>query len=154
MIEKNINKKNNSGKIVIRPNPAMPWKTIKKVYFYFGIYILLIAIFLTYINLYLAVPFYGVEFVLFGYALYISAYKSTFFEEIIFKDRNIIIRYVNRKNIKEYSLVREWTNFQYKQPTRTQPSELYFMYKGIKILIGQRVTDQEREILKNLLKKF
>jgi uncharacterized membrane protein len=154
MIEKNINEKDNSGKIVIRPNPAMPWKTLKKVYFYFGIYILLIAIFLTYINLYLAIPFYGVEFILFGYALYISAYKSTFYEEIIFKEKDIIIRYINRKNIKEFYLVRAWTNFQYQEPTRTQPSELYFMHKGLKTLIGQRVNDQEREILKNLLKNI
>jgi uncharacterized membrane protein len=154
MIEKNINEKHNSGKIVIRPNPAMPWKTLKKVYFYFGLYILLIAIFLTYINFYLAIPFYGVEFVLFGYALYISAYKSTFYEEIILKEKEIIIRFVNRKNIKEFYLVKEWTNFQYQGPTRTQPSELYFMHKGLKTLIAQRVNDQEREILKNLLKNI
>ena len=88
MIENKFDKQKDTQSIIIRPNPAMPWDIIKKVYFYFGCFILLIAIALTYVNLYLAIPFYGIEFLILGYALYITALKY-FYEEIVISPHNI-----------------------------------------------------------------
>ena len=102
MIENKFDKQKDTQSIIIRPNPAMPWHIIKKVYFYFGCFILLIAIALSYVNLYLAIPFYGIEFLILGYALYITALKSTFYEEILISQHNIKVRFVMRKKIKEY----------------------------------------------------
>jgi uncharacterized membrane protein len=152
MIENKFDKQKDTQSIIIRPNPAMPWDIIKKVYFYFGCFILLIVIALTYVNLYLAIPFYGIEFLILGYALYITALKSTFYEEILISPHNIKVRFVMRKKIKEYELVRNWTNFQYEPPTRLKHSSFYFIKDGKKIFLGQRVTDEEREKLKNLIK--
>ena len=64
--------------LIIRPNPAMSWKLIKKIYIAFATFILVIAIVLSMINLYLAIPFYGVEVIFLGYALYITALKSSY----------------------------------------------------------------------------
>lgn len=152
MIENKFDKKKKTQSIIIRPNPAMPWDIIKKVYLYFGCFILLIAIALTYVNLYLAIPFYGIEFLILGYALYITALKSTFYEEILISSHSIKVRFVMRKNTKEYELVRNWTNFQYEPPTRLKHSIFYFIKDGKKVYLGQRVTDDEREKLKNLIK--
>ena len=154
MIENKFNKPKDIQTIIIRPNPAMPWHIIKKVYFLFGCFILLIAIALSYVNLYLAIPFYGIEFIILGYALYITALKSTYYEEIIVGSHDIKVRFVMRKNVKEYNLVKDWTNFQYEPPTKLKHSILYFVYKNKKIVLGQRVTDEEREKLKNIIKNF
>ena len=151
MIENKFDKQKDTQSIIIRPNPAMPWDIIKKVYFYFGCFILLIAIALTYVNL-PGIPFYGIEFLILGYALYITALKSTFYEEILISPHDIRVRFVMRKKIKEYELVRNWTNFQYEPPTRLKHSIFYFIKDGKKIFLGQRVTDDEREKLKNLIK--
>ena len=67
---------NNDLEVIVRPNPAMPWKIIKRIYLAFALFILVIAIVLSMFNLYLAIPFYGVEVLFLGYALYISALKK------------------------------------------------------------------------------
>jgi uncharacterized membrane protein len=154
MIEKKINKEKDIESIVIRPNPAMPWHIIKKIYLFFGCFILLITIVLSYINLYLVIPFYGIEFILLGYALYITALKSKFYEEIVVSAYNIKVRFVMKKNIKEYDLVKDWTRFKYEPPTKLKRSILYFFHQNKKILIGQIVTDEERAELKNIIKNM
>lgn len=154
MIEKKLKNSKEISSIIIRPNPAMPWNIIKRVYLIFGLFILMIAIALSYVNLYLAIPFYGIEFLILGYALYITALKSTFYEEILVDEYNIRVRFVMRKNVKEYILVKDWTNFQYEPPTNLKHSALFFIQNNKKILLGQRVTDKEREVLKNLIKKI
>ena len=42
--------------------------------------ILIVALILSSFNIYLAIPFYGVEVLFLGYALYITALKSSYFE--------------------------------------------------------------------------
>ena len=57
----------------------------KKIYITFAMFILVIAVILSMINLYLAIPFYGIEVIFLGYALYITALKSSFYEEVKIK---------------------------------------------------------------------
>jgi len=154
MIEQKFNKEKGIQAIVIRPNPAMPWHIIKKIYLLLGCFILLITIALSYINLYLVIPFYFIEFTFLGYALYITALKSNFYEEILVSAHNIKVRFVMKKNIKEYDLVKDWTHFKYEPPTILKHSILYFFYKNKKISIGQIVTDEERVELKNIIKNM
>ena len=141
-------------RIIIKPNPAMPWKLLKKIYLIFALFILMIAIILTIINLYLAIPFYGAEVALLGYALYITSIKSVYYEEILIDENHIKLSFVQRKNIKDYNFVRQWTYFGYQKATRTRPSEISIHHKGKKILIGQRVNEADKKELINLLKTF
>ena len=143
-----------SYKVIIRPNPAMPWPLLKKIYLIFALFILMIAIILTTINLYLAIPFYGAEVALLGYALYITSLRSVYYEEILIDEDHIKLSFVQRKNIKDYNFVRQWTYFGYQKATRTRPSEISIHYKGKKILIGQRVNEADKKELINLLKTF
>jgi uncharacterized membrane protein len=154
MIENKLNSKTGNQSIIIRPNPAMPWPLLKKIYLIFGFFILAIAIVLSYVNLYLAIPFYGIEFIILGYALYMTALKSTFYEELLIDAHSIKVRFVMRKKVTEHNLVKDWTNFQYEPPSRLKHSLIYFIKENKKIFIGQRVTDKEREQLKNLLRKI
>ena len=139
---------------IIRPNPAMPWKLIKKIYFIFAIFILIIAVILSMINLYLAIPFYGVEVIFLGYALYITALKSSYYEEVKINDLNITVSYINRKNVKKYNFVRQWAQFKFKPATNLNHSEISIANKGKIIFIGRRVNEVERKKLFNLLKTF
>ena len=62
--------------IIVRPNPAMSWSLIKKIYLCFVILILIIAIVLSYINLYLAIPFYGVETIFLRLCLIYNSFEK------------------------------------------------------------------------------
>ena len=145
---------NSSIIIIIKPNPAMPWPLLKKIYFIFALFILMIAIILTSINLYLAIPFYGAEVALLGYALYITSLRSVYYEEILIDENHIKLSFVQRKNIQDYNFVRQWTYFGYQKATRTRPSEISIHHKGKKILLGQRVNEVDKKELMNILKSF
>ena len=112
------------------------------------------AIVLSMVNLYLAIPFYGVEVIFLGYALYITALKSSFYEEVKIDKFNIKISFVNRKNVKDYDFVRQWAEFKFKPATNLKPSEISISKKGKILLIAKRVNEADREKLFNLLKTF
>jgi uncharacterized membrane protein len=145
---------NNDLEVIVRPNPAMPWKIIKRIYLAFALFILVIAIVLSMFNLYLAIPFYGVEVLFLGYALYISALKSSHYEKILIGEHEIKISFVNGKKIKQFKYVKAWSSFSFTAPTRTQPSEISIANQGKKILVGQRINELDRKALFNLLKTF
>ena len=117
-------------------------------------FILVIAVILSMINLYLAIPFYGIEVIFLGYALYITALKSSFYEEVKISALNITISFVNRKKVKKYDFVRQWTEFKFKPATNLSPSEISISKKGKILLIAERVNEVERKKLFNLLKTF
>ena len=141
-------------RLIIRPNPAMSWKLIKKIYIAFATFILVIAIVLSMINLYLAIPFYGVEVIFLGYALYITALKSSYYEEVKIDKFDITVSFVNRKNVKNYDFVRQWTGFKFKPATNLKPSEISISKNGKILLIAERVNEADRKKLFNLLKTF
>jgi len=142
----------NKHEVIVRPNPAMPWYMIKRIYLGFAMFILAIAIILSMFNLYLAIPFYGVEVIFLGYALYITALKSSYYEKLLIDDFEINISFVNGKKIKKFEYTKDWSSFQFKKATKTQPSEITISKSGKKIIIGQRVNEEDRKILFNLLK--
>ena len=144
----------NEHNLIIRPNPAMSWKLIKKIYIAFATFILVIAIVLSMINLYLAIPFYGVEVIFLGYALYITALKSSYYEEVKINKFNIKISFVNRKIVKDYNFVRQWAEFKFKPATNLKPSQISISKKGKILLIAERVNEADRKKLFNLLKTF
>jgi len=144
----------NEHNLIIRPNPAMSWKLIKRIYIAFATFILVIAIVLSMINLYLAIPFYGVEVIFLGYALYITALKSSYYEEVKIDKFNIKISFVNRKNVKNYDFIRQWAEFKFKPATNLTPSEISISKKGKILLIAERVNEADRKKLFNLLKTF
>ena len=132
----------------------MSWKLLKRIYITFALFILIIAVVLSMINLYLAIPFYGVEVIFLGYALYITALKSSYYEEIKIDKFNIIISFVNRKNIKKFNFVRQWAEFKFKPATNLAHSEISISKKGRILLIAEKVNEADRKKLFNLLKTF
>ena len=151
MIEyKTINE--NEHRLIIRPNPAMPWSLIKKIYLFFALFVFIIAIILSMVNLYLAIPFYGIEVIFLGYALYITSLKSTYREEIFLDQVAIKISFVNGKKKKMYEFVKQWSEFKFIPATKTQPSEIYISKSGKKTYIARNVNEHDRKKLINLIK--
>ena len=140
--------------ISVCPNPVMSWSLIKKIYFSFTILILIIAIVLSYINLYLAIPFYGVETIFLGYALYITALKSTFYEKIRITPTEIEISFVQGKKIFKEKFTKEWSKFYFNPPTNLKHSEIFISKSGKKTFIGTKINEENRKKLFNLLKAF
>ena len=140
--------------VIIRPNPAMPWRLIKKVYLAFAGFILIVALILSSFNIYLAIPFYGVEVLFLGYALYITALKSSYFERVTVDKYEIKVEFVNGKKVNQFDFVREWSLFSFKPSTKTQHSEITIAKSGKKIQIAQRINEKDRRAFFNLLKTF
>jgi hypothetical protein len=67
---------------------------------------------------------------------------------------NITISFVNRKKVKKYDFVRQWTEFKFKPATNLSSSEISISKKGKILLIAERVNEVERKKLFNLLKTF
>lgn len=141
-----------SHQVLIKPNPSMPWAQLKMIYTIFACFILIIAIVLSTINLYLAIPFYGVEVIFLGYALYISSLRSTYYEDVKINQFDIDVAFIERKKKLEFKYVRQWTSFQYEAETRTQPSKIFIGSGKKKIYIGQKVNEDDRKILVKLFK--
>jgi len=52
----------------------------------------------------------------------------------------------------EFKYTRQWTNFQYINETRTQPSKIFIGSGDKKIYIGQKVNEDDRKKLTELFK--
>jgi len=76
----------------------------KKIYVVLSIVIFFVAGLLTYINAYLALPFYGFEFGLLSYALYKTCYQSTFVQILRFSNRKIEIENIQGKKKKYHEI--------------------------------------------------
>ena len=144
--------KDTKHEIIVKPNPSMPWYLIKRIYLAFALFILVIAIVLSMFNLYLAIPFYGVEVLFLGYALYITALKSGHYEKLLIDEHEIIISFVKGKQISKFDFTKEWSTFKFKNATKLQPSEISISKSGNKIFIGQKINEEDRKALFKLLK--
>ena len=103
-------------------------------------------------NLYLAIPFYGVEVLFLGYALYITALKSGHYEKLLIDEHEIIISFVKGKQISKFDFTKEWSTFKFKNATKLQPSEISISKSGNKIFIGEKINEEDRKALFKLLK--
>ena len=147
MVEHRKLKKGALDEFIIRPNPSLAWKTIKKIYVVLSIVILFVAGLLTYINAYLALPFYGLEFGLLSYALYKTCYQSTFVQILRFSNRKIEIENIQgkKKNIMEFN--RDWSKFRLIKGYFNQPIHIAIRSHGKDTQIAHFISEEERLIL-------
>ena len=144
-------KKGTLNEFILRPNPSMPWKTIKKIYFFFFLFILLIVVILFYFRLYLAIPFYGIEILLLGYALYISCLRSTFYQTIKINAHIIEIQTIQGKKISKTVFNRDWAKFKLIRTYFNRPSFLVIRSHGKETRVGDFLSESERlELFKKI----
>ncbi|MSQ80278.1 MAG: DUF2244 domain-containing protein [Candidatus Methylopumilus sp.] len=137
-------KKGTLNECIIRPNPSMPWKIIKKIYLVFFIFIFIIASILCYFRLYLAIPFYGVEILLLGYALYISCLKSTYYQIIRITPHIIEIKTIQGIKINNAEFNRDWAKFKLVNTYFNRPSYIVISADGKETHVGDFLSENER----------
>ena len=136
---------------ILRPNPSMPWRVIKKIYIFFFIFIFLISSILCYLGLYLAIPFYGVEVLLLGYALYYTCLKSTFYQIIRISSHIIEIKTVQGKKTFNEEFNRDWCKFRLVTSYFNRPSFIVISSKGKNTHVGDFLCESERlELFKKI----
>ena len=144
-------KKGTLDEFIVRPNPSMPWKLIKKIYFFFFIFILIISSILCYFGLYLAIPFYGIEVLLLGYALYLTCLKSTFYQIIRISSRLIEIKTIQGKKIIKEEFNRDWSKFRLVTTYFNRPSFIVISSQGKNTRVGDFLCESERlELFKKI----
>jgi uncharacterized membrane protein len=144
-------KKGTLDEFILRPNPSMPWKLIKKIYLFFFIFILIISSILCYFRLYLAIPFYGIEVLLLGYALYFTCLKSTFYQIIRISSRLIEIKTIQGKKIIKEEFNRDWSKFRLVTTYFNRPSYIIISSQGKYTRIGDFLCESERlELFKKI----
>ena len=143
--------KGTSSEFILRPNPSMSWRLIKKIYFFFFIFILLISLILCYLGLYLAIPFYGIEVLLLGYALYFTCLKSTFYQIIRISSHLIEIKTVQGKKIIKEKFNRDWSKFRLVTTYFNRPSYIVISSQGKNTRVGDFLCESERlELFKKI----
>jgi len=151
MIQVKKLRKGTLSEFVLRPNPSMPWRIIKKIYFFFFIFILVISSILWYLGLYLAIPFYGIEIFLLGYALYLTCLKSRFYQVIKISARLIEIKTVQGKKIFNEEFNRDWSKFRLVTTYFNRPSFIVISSRGKNTHIGDFLCESERlELFKKI----
>ena len=151
MIQIKKSDKGTSSEFILRPNPSMPWRAIKKIYFFFSIFILIISLVLCYLGLYLAIPFYGIEVLLLGYALYFTCLKSTFYQIIRISSRLIEVKTVQGKKIIKEEFNRDWSKFRLVTTYFNRPSYIVISSQGKNTRVGDFLCESERlELFKKI----
>ena len=147
MVQHRRLKKGSLNEFIIRPNPSLAWKTIKKIYALLAVVILFVAALLTYINAYLALPFYGLEFGFLSYAVYKTCYESTFVQILRFSSRKIEIENIHgkKKSIVEFN--RDWSKFMLIKGYFNQPIHIAIRSHGKETHIAHFISEEERLLL-------
>lgn len=147
-------KKTNKGTLnefILRPNPSMPWRVIKTIYLFFFIFILIISSILFHFGLYLAIPFYGIEIFLLGYALYFTCLKSTFYQIIRISSRLIEVKTIQGKKIIKEEFNRDWSKFRLVTTYFNRPSYIVISAQGKNTRVGDFLCESERlELFKKI----
>jgi uncharacterized membrane protein len=151
MVQTKKLKKGTLNEFTLRPNPSMPWKLIKKIYLFFFTFIFIISLILNYVGLYLVIPFYGIEVLLLGFALYFTCLKSTFYQIIRISSRLIEIKTIQGKKIIKEEFNRDWSKFRLVTTYFNRPSYIVISAKGKNTHIGDFLCESERlELFKKI----
>lgn len=151
MVERTTGNNASETEIIIRPNGSLSWRCCKGAF-------AVIAAFATGITLYfvskgawLVLPFMGLEMLVLGVALYLSARWSQHREQITVSGDEVVVRQgVNRP--REHRLQRHWARVVVQGSGHPwYPSRLLLRAHGRHVEIGARLVESERERLAKTL---
>ncbi|MEJ2761212.1 MAG: DUF2244 domain-containing protein [Gammaproteobacteria bacterium] len=136
---------------VVMPNQAMSWRNLVEVYAGITGAVLLIAAFFWMQGLPLVLPFSGLELLLLGAVLYITAWNSDWREVIIVGDDLVSVETGRYGPVSHCEFQRPWAKVIILRPGGWYPSRLIIRSHGRQIEIGRFLNEQERQGLAELL---
>lgn len=136
----------NTAGFVVRPNQAMPWRTLLLLYLLIATVTLSIALGLFVIGYTLILPFSGLEILALGVALYVTAWRGGEQEVISINDNSIIVE--RGRELPEFreEFQRGWVRVVLERSWNSwYPSRLLVRSHGKELEIGRFLNEQERQ---------
>lgn len=137
---------------VIRPNQAMPWRTMVRLYLGIAAVTLAIGVAFFLQGLTLILPFSGIEVLALGIALYVCAWRSEIQEVIRISEHEIIFERGHNTPETREVFKRPWTKLILERSWNSwYPSRLIIRSRGRHTEIGEFLNEEERRGLAELL---
>lgn len=137
---------------VVMPNQAMSWHTLVLLYLLIASVTLCVGVFFYWHGYKLVLPFSGLEVVLLGVALYVTAWRGGEQEVILFTEDTILFERGHRTPEESYRFQRAWAKIVLERSWNSwYPSRLLLRSHGRQIEIGRFLNEQERQGLAGLL---
>ena len=139
---------------VIQPNPPMSWKMLCIVFAIMSSVILACGIFFYTTGLTLILPFAGLDVLVLGYALYITAKNAKVREVVRIQPCSVVVErgHWRPETITEFE--RAWFRLDLiKSNNGWHPSQLIFRSGDKQLEIGKFLVEEERQDLAKLLDK-
>ncbi|MDX1519250.1 MAG: DUF2244 domain-containing protein [Gammaproteobacteria bacterium] len=143
---------NNADGFIVMPNRAMSWRMLVTLYLIIALTTLTIGLVFYLHGFTLILPFSGIEVVLLGAALYITAWRGGLQEVILFTGDDIVIERGHHAPEETYRFQRAWAKIVLERSWNSwYPSRLLLRSHGKQIEIGEFLNEQERQGLAKLL---
>lgn len=137
---------------IVMPNRAMSWRALVTVYLIIAATTLSIGALFFWQGLTLILPFSGLEVLLLGAGLYITAWRGGLREVILFTDDMILVERGHHGPEEVHRFQRAWAKIVLERSWNSwYPSRLLLRSHGQQIEIGRFLNEQERQGLARLL---
>ena len=130
---------------VIQPNPPLAWTTLLRIYAAMAVFILGTGITWALAGLPLVLPFAGLEVLVLGVALYLSAMRGSVREVIRIMDATVIYEAGRATPVVTCEFQRHWARAVLEQSRGDwYPSRLLLRSHGRQVEVGKFLEEQER----------
>jgi len=140
--------------LVIEPNRSMSWQTLVSLYLLMVFVSLVIGLAYFHIGLTLVLPFYGLEMLALGAALYVTSWRGSIREVVTVDDKSVAIERGRDKPVERHEFQRPWTQVVLERPGGWYPSRLLIRSHGRQVEIGRFLNEEERRGLAAALQKI
>jgi uncharacterized membrane protein len=138
---------------VVRPNPPMPWGVLLRVYAGMAAFVLAVGTGCAMVGLPLVLPFSGIEVLVLGAALYVSARRAAVREVIRIGGASVIYERGLRSAEQRVEFHRHWARVVLQQNrSGWQPSRLLLRSHGREVEAGSFLEEGERLALARMLR--
>ena len=137
---------------VIQPNPPMGWRILCISFAVISVFILAFGIFFYTRGLTLILPFAGIDVLVLGYALYVTAKNAKVREVVRIQPSSVVVERGHWRPETIVEFERAWCKLDLiKSANDWYPSQLIFRSGGNQLEIGKFLIEEERQDLARLL---
>lgn len=134
-----------ASQFLIRPNGSLSWAGMKWLFCALACALMAVAVYFASLGAWLVLPFAGLEILVIGAGIYLSARWSAEREVIEIGEKDLRISRGRRRPTQVQVLPRSWTRVSLRQDPRSwYPSRLLLVCHGRVYEVGRALVEQER----------
>jgi uncharacterized membrane protein len=153
MIEADIDDTRHTGRIVLYPNMSASWRTNMLFFYAVGGVALVTAVFFAFQGAWLILPFAGLELLALVSVIYYWYRHHQRMEVLSFSDDAIVIQKGCREPEKEWVYEKFWSKAMVRRAHQWYPLQVAIRHRGEEVEIGRFLTDDEKQVLINQLRR-